>query len=90
MLESYDSTIALRSNGNQALENTPEIKFECQEDKQLSNILELYFKISKVLGKSVPRNFHSDQVKLIQLPFSNLKCVPLRKFSANNIKVLEL
>ena len=29
----------------QHLENTPKIKFECQEDKQLSNILELYFKI---------------------------------------------
>ena len=29
----------------QHLENTPGIKFECQEDKQLSNILELYFKI---------------------------------------------
>ena len=27
------------------LENTPEIKFECQEDKQSSNILELYCKI---------------------------------------------
>ena len=32
----------------QHLENTPEIKFECQEDKQLSNILELYFKIFQV------------------------------------------
>ena len=30
------------------LENTPEIKFECQEFKQLSNILELHFKLFQV------------------------------------------
>ena len=33
----------------QHLQNTPEIKFECQGDKQLSSILELYFKIVSVL-----------------------------------------
>ena len=49
-----------RDHVNRPSQNTPEIKFECQEDEQLSNILELYFKMSKVLGKSVPRNFHSD------------------------------
>ena len=30
------------------IENTPKIEFECQEGKQLSNILELYFKIFQV------------------------------------------
>ena len=44
----------------QHLENTPEIKFECQEDKQLSNILELYFKIFQVRTIFFPWNFHSD------------------------------
>ena len=32
----------------QHLENIPEIKFECKEDKQLSNIFELYFTIFQV------------------------------------------
>ena len=32
----------------QHLGSTPEIKFECQEDKQLTNILELCFKIFEV------------------------------------------
>ena len=41
-------------------ENTPEIKFECQKDKQLSNILELYFKIFHVRTIFFPRSFHSD------------------------------
>ena len=43
--------VSLQLCGKQALqhlENTPEIKFECQEDKQLCNILELYFKIFQV------------------------------------------
>ena len=30
-----------------------------------------------------------DILKLIQLRFSNVRCVPLRKFPANNIKVTE-
>ena len=38
----------------QHLENTPEIKFECQENKQLSNILELYFKIFQVRNIFLP------------------------------------
>ena len=32
----------------QHLENTPEIKFKCQENKQLSNTLDLHFKIFQV------------------------------------------
>ena len=44
----------------QHLENNPEIKFECQEDKQLSNILEHYFKIFQVRTIIFPLNLHSD------------------------------
>ena len=57
----------------QHIENTPEIKFECQKDKQLSNILEFYFKIFQVPTIFFPWNVHGDQVKLIQLTFSNIR-----------------
>ena len=38
----------------------PEIKFDCQEDKQLSNILELYFEIFQVRTIFIPWYFHID------------------------------
>ena len=58
----YDNNEDVKCGFVQHLENTPEIKFECQEDKQLhvSNVLELYFKIFKVPTIFFPSNFHSD------------------------------
>ena len=74
----------------QHLENTPEIKFECKGDKQLFNILELYLKIFQVHTIFFPWNLYSDQVKLIQSKFSNVRWVPLRQFPVNSIKFFNL
>ena len=66
--------------------NTPEIKFECQQDKQLSNIwsfISIYFKF--VLSSFVEA---FTVTKLIQLTFSNVRLVPLRQFPANSVKAL--
>ena len=41
----------------QHLQSTPEIKFECQYDKQLSNILELYSKYLKFLARVFQETF---------------------------------
>ena len=72
----------------QHLENTPEIKFECQKDKQLSNILQLYFQIFQI-PSSFLETFTVAKFMLIQLTFSNVRWVPLRQFLANGVKVLE-
>ena len=74
LLPLYNNNKDVKHRFLQHLESIPKIKFECQEDEQLSNILELYFKIFQVRTIFFLETFTVIKlIKLIQLIFSNVR-----------------